>query len=110
MFITIIYVIHLFYIYFIIESFILTICVKSMQMLRVFGMRKGKKKGEGSSRSTRSRSSREAGPTINTPSSLFMVLDLNVVYLNVVYLNVFPFMCILMLYILILFPFVGHHI
>jgi hypothetical protein len=52
-------------------------------MLRVFGMGKGKKKGEGSSRSTRSRSSWEADPTIDTPSSLFMVLDLNVVYLNV---------------------------
>lgn len=47
-----------------------------VQMFKMLGKGKGKKKGEGSSRSTYSRSSREVDATGDTPSSLFMVLDL----------------------------------
>ena len=54
-------------------------------MLRVFGNGKGKKKGEDSSRSTRSRSSREADPSVDTPSFLFTVLDLNVVCILIIF-------------------------
>jgi hypothetical protein len=54
-------------------------------MLRVFGKGKGKKRGEGSYRSTRSRSSREVDPYVDTPSSLFMVLDLNVVCILIIF-------------------------
>jgi hypothetical protein len=54
-------------------------------MLRVFGKGKGKKNGEGSSRSTRSRSSREDNPSVDTPSSLFTVLDLNVLCILVIF-------------------------
>jgi hypothetical protein len=55
-------------------------------MLRLFGKGKGKKKCEASSRSSQSRLSREDDPSVEAPSSLFMVLDLNVV-------------CILMLFV-----------
>jgi hypothetical protein len=47
-------------------------------MIRALGRRKAKKNGESSSTSTRSRSSREANPTVDTLSILFTVLDLNV--------------------------------
>jgi hypothetical protein len=42
-------------------------------MFKMLGKGKGKKKGEGSFRSTYSRSSREADATGDTPSSLFIL-------------------------------------
>jgi hypothetical protein len=48
-------------------------------MFRVLGKVKGKKNDERSSRPTRDRSSKQVEPNVDIPSSLFMVLDHNVV-------------------------------
>lgn len=56
-----------------------------VQTSRAFGRAKGKKKGESTSRSTRSRSNSEVDSIVDTRSSLFTALDLNVVCILVIF-------------------------
>jgi hypothetical protein len=55
-------------------------------MFMVLGKGKGNKNDERSSRPTRSRSSKQVDPNVDIPSSLFMVLDHNVVC-NLIFLH-----------------------